>query len=111
MAGRGRPRKDANKAPETRYQAVVTSISEELDHMIRLVRQGRERMEASDEASLGQLNNLSKVLTNIVTSKVKFDETLREAADSATEEDRIQAVIDYLAGLTDEQRKRVADTL
>ena len=106
-----------------RHKLSVTRLQDELDSLIKIFSHMRECFEnemmdglgykklALTDKQLKQGAGLSKMMTEMVNCKVRFDKAAKMMAESMTPEEERQAVMKYLQSLPYEERRSFVQRL
>lgn len=108
---------EAAENAKGRYKVSVARLQDELDHLIKIFAHMRESFENEMMDGLGykkltvtdrqmkQGASLSKMMTELVACKVRYDKAAKTMADSMTAEEERGAVLKYLQSLSAPDRK------
>lgn len=106
-----------------RHKVTVVRLQDELDSLIKIFSHMREAFEnemmsgmgykklALTDAQVKQGAALSKMMTEMVTCKIRWDKAAKQMADSMTAEEEHEAVLKYIKTLEPEQQKRLIQNI
>jgi hypothetical protein len=106
-----------------RHKVTVVRLQDELDSLIKIFSHMREAFENEMMSGMGykklaltdnqvkQGAALSKMMTEMVTCKIRWDKAAKQMADSMTPEEEHEAVMKYIKTLSPEDQRRVVASI